>query len=340
MKKTLLSLAALIPAIIMAQPTLDATMNPVVGDSYLVYQVDSNALEGAQGANVTWDFTNWVGYGFDHPIDYLDPASTPYASGYPNSTVAMKDSTGYQYLIPSSTDIQSEGFTIDMTAVQPLIGVVNISLTDYKQTMSYPFTFNTSFSDTYSGNLNSGAGTGTYSGNIVVTGDAYGTLMLPNGNTFTNVLRVYTYDQGVTNIPLLGAITYDRYIYDFYDPTNSKHPIVTVVHTNLNGAVSNWVYSRYPIPVGIKEIDELKNLSLYPVPANEQTTLTFDLKTASKVTVRLIDNLGREIEQISNTNLAAGNHRFTISTNNLPAGIYFVQITVDGKVLNKKLIVE
>ena len=71
MKKTLFSILAAIPAVIIAQPTLDATINPVIGDSYLVYQVDSNALEGPQGAGVTWDFSNWVGYGFSHTIDFM-----------------------------------------------------------------------------------------------------------------------------------------------------------------------------------------------------------------------------------------------------------------------------
>ncbi|HCQ30384.1 MAG TPA: hypothetical protein DIU39_08865 [Flavobacteriales bacterium] len=340
MKKSLLTLLAAIPVAIIAQPTLDASINPVIGDSYTVYQVDSNALEGAQGANVIWDFTNWVGYGFSHNIDFMDPANTPYASGYPNSTVALKDSSSYQFLIPYSTDIQSEGMTIDMTSVQPLIGVVNISLTDYMQLMSYPFTYNSTFNDAYSGNINSGAGTGTYSGNIVVTGDGYGTLMLPNGNTFTNVLRVYTYDQGTTNIPLLGTITYQRHIYDFYDTTVSKHPIVSVVHTDLNGTLMSWVYSSYPIPVGVKEIDELKNINLYPVPASNQTTLSFDLKTNSIVNIRLIDNLGREIEQIENTKLSAGTHQYKVDVSSLSSGIYFIQMVVEGKVLNKKLIIE
>jgi hypothetical protein len=340
MKKTLLSLLAIIPAAILAQPTLSSSINPVIGDSYIVYQVDSNAMEGPQGANVTWDFTNWTGYGFDHTINFMDPANTPYASGYPNSTVALKDSSGYQYLIPSANDIQSEGMTIDMTSVQPLIGVVNISLTDYMQIMSYPFTYNSTFNDVYSGNINSGAGTGTYSGNIVVTGDGYGTLMLPNGNTFTNVLRVFTYDQGSTNIPLIGTITYQRYIYDFYDTTISKHPIVSVVHTDLNGTLMSWVYSSFPIPVGVKEITELKNINLFPVPANEFTTLTFDLKTNSKVSIKLIDNLGREIKAIENSNLSTGNHKYTIETNTLSSGIYFIQLNIDGKVLNKKLLIE
>jgi hypothetical protein len=62
--------------------------------------------------------------------------------------------------------------------------------TDPLKQLSFPLTYNTTWSDDYSGTVQL-FGTSTISGSLTSTVDAYGTLILPTG-TFSNVLRMRT----------------------------------------------------------------------------------------------------------------------------------------------------
>jgi photosystem II stability/assembly factor-like uncharacterized protein len=79
--------------------------------------------------------------------------------------------------------------------------------------------------------------------------------------------------------------------------------------------------------------DEHRNLqpssfkiSSYPNPFNPSTTIAFDLPTASHISLRVFDLLGREVAVLTDGFVEAGTHRTTFDGSKLTSGIYFVRL--------------
>ena len=71
-----------------------------------------------------------------------------------------------------------------------------------------------------------------------------------------------------------------------------------------------------------------------PNPASEDVTFQFELADAAKVQIVMTDVSGRTVEVVANQTFAAGNYNINWNRNNLPAGYYFVQFYLDGKLQN------
>ncbi len=91
------------------------------------------------------------------------------------------------------------------------------------------------------------------------------------------------------------------------------------------------------IVAGINEFsaDDL-SINLYPNPAS--TFVTVDLKefTGKTVSIELFDALGRKVKTASNIKTES----YVVTRDNLPKGIYSVNITVEGKVYSRKIMFE
>ncbi|WP_290661573.1 T9SS type A sorting domain-containing protein [Ignavibacterium sp.] len=92
--------------------------------------------------------------------------------------------------------------------------------------------------------------------------------------------------------------------------------------------------------IGVNEYSLHQN---YPNPFNPSTSISFDLATESKVTLRIFDILGQEVVTVFSGNLNAGNHKVDFNAGGLNSGIYFYQIDatgIDGKTFSatKKMI--
>ncbi|MDP8239233.1 MAG: T9SS type A sorting domain-containing protein [Candidatus Hatepunaea meridiana] len=79
-------------------------------------------------------------------------------------------------------------------------------------------------------------------------------------------------------------------------------------------------------------------LECYPNPFNSTTTITYSLPTISDVTLKVYNLLGREESILNASHLPPGTHNAIFSGENLPSGLYFVQLEASGLVLSRKLI--
>ena len=73
----------------------------------------------------------------------------------------------------------------------------------------------------------------------------------------------------------------------------------------------------------------------YPNPFNPSTTINFSLPVDAKVKVRIYDILGKELFQVVNDNLKAGNHLYPVSFDKVASGVYIYTIEangIDGKI--------
>ncbi|MCB9360432.1 MAG: T9SS type A sorting domain-containing protein [Flavobacteriales bacterium] len=96
-------------------------------------------------------------------------------------------------------------------------------------------------------------------------------------------------------------------------------------------------------PAGLIEHNRVNNLKVYPNPMNENTTVSFFLKSnITSLNIVIRDVLGKEVTKIiANTSFSAGKYTIDIDkTNKLTSGLYFLEFNADNNVQVEKLIVE
>ena len=69
--------------------------------------------------------------------------------------------------------------------------------------------------------------------------------------------------------------------------------------------------------------DHVTYFSLNPNPFNPTTTISFELRDAGFVSLRIFDVQGRQVGCLNDRHLLAGKHEFTFDGSGLPSGIYF-----------------
>ncbi|MEO9531220.1 MAG: T9SS type A sorting domain-containing protein [Crocinitomicaceae bacterium] len=140
------------------------------------------------------------------------------------------------------------------------------------------------------------------------------------------------------------TVTEGTYDYDFADINASvvddifkSHVVVMVVNANT-GEILNAGKASIGTS-GLTTAENNFNLSVYPNPANDQVNLSFNLANNEKVAYFVTDITGKVIYSVSETELQSGAQKFTIDTNNLTDGVYFINLQIGGKNITKKLVI-
>jgi hypothetical protein len=94
------------------------------------------------------------------------------------------------------------------------------------------------------------------------------------------------------------------------------------------------------LEVGVTEAElTQESLTAYPNPTNNQTNVNFMIATASEVKMSVINMLGDVVMNNDFGTLAAGNYNEVVNFSNMPAGLYLVNLNVNGKVSTLRLTV-
>jgi hypothetical protein len=72
------------------------------------------------------------------------------------------------------------------------------------------------------------------------------------------------------------------------------------------------------------------NLTISPNPFNLRANINFELLSPAKVTLKAYDLTGREVAIIANGDFTSGKHSLVWNAQNLPSGIYFIQLDAGG----------
>jgi endo-1,4-beta-xylanase len=76
----------------------------------------------------------------------------------------------------------------------------------------------------------------------------------------------------------------------------------------------------------------------FPNPFNPATTIRYSISQTSKVTLKVFDLLGKEIQTLVNTAQMPGQYQVTFDARNLTSGVYFYRLTAGSSVETKKLV--
>lgn len=122
------------------------------------------------------------------------------------------------------------------------------------------------------------------------------------------------------------------------------------IATNSSGSSSgdewNWAQSKrvvVKLPTGISNISSANEFFLsqnYPNPFNPSTKIGFDMAKEGFVSIKVFDNLGREVATLVNEFKNTGYYTVEFNATNLTSGLYYYRMEANGftKVLKMSLI--
>ncbi len=149
-------------------------------------------------------------------------------------------------------------------------------------------------------------------------------------------------------LPVEGMrLPYDYAINDA-DATGSREGILTYSPYNEDHSyedVSRWLYTwvgNLWNPVGVKDGDlTADNYSLsqnYPNPFNPSTVISYSVKEAGFVTLKVYDLLGREMASLVNESKDAGTYAVSFDASKLATGVYMYKLTAGSYSDVKKML--
>ncbi len=76
----------------------------------------------------------------------------------------------------------------------------------------------------------------------------------------------------------------------------------------------------------------------YPNPFNPSTSISYELRETSQVTIIIYDALGKEVKRLVNEIKEEGNHKITFDASGLPSGVYIYQMKMGKEIISKKML--
>ena len=79
---------------------------------------------------------------------------------------------------------------------------------------------------------------------------------------------------------------------------------------------------------------------IHPNPATTTVKLMLKLEKSSDITVSVVNLMGQRVNIINMGTLNAGNNPISLDVSNLPSGIYYCVVQVNGEKTTQKMIVQ
>lgn len=86
--------------------------------------------------------------------------------------------------------------------------------------------------------------------------------------------------------------------------------------------------------------DYVREVTSYPNPFEDVTIITFNVVEQADVQVSVFDMSGQLVRQVANQKMAKGNHTFRFERNDLPSGVYLLQVTTTVESKTHKMMIQ
>ncbi|MDP7430419.1 MAG: PKD domain-containing protein, partial [Flavobacteriales bacterium] len=144
-----------------------------------------------------------------------------------------------------------------------------------------------------------------------------------------------TYHQGTSSSSQFPVYEYD---------TSGTYYVCLTITTLIGGNTCSSTYCDTiyaypgPPPTGIFVHDRIKEVNIYPNPANNVLNINMLLKQSGEVEINLINMMGQKM--ITNKSyLFYENSNVSMDVSSLPNGIYTIEVIIDNSKLQQKLII-
>jgi hypothetical protein len=338
MKHIYLTIIALGFAGLTKAQTLTAAANePTVGDLQTMKGYDSTGVvPKATGTAQSWNFSSFAQNATVTTASFTTPVGTPNASVFVGATLAENDGGGNYNYWKSVTS---------PTPQYEMLGTTGGAFTYYYSNSAimsqWPISFGYSVTDTYSGNI-SGAASGTLNGNVTTLGSGTGTLTMPGGQIFTNILQVKTLNTVTMNITIPSALnaTIVGTDYNYYH-SSQKFPLLTVSYQATSG-FTNYataiISANTAVYTGLNEKNFDAAFQIFPNPAKD--AFNVDLVNADNENgkIEIYNSIGQMNRSINLGNESA--IKRNISLEGMAPGIYMVKTSLGSRTSMRRLIIE
>ena len=235
----LLLITLMLVSAVNAQIILNSNRKPVVGDSFTTSYMDTTGVtEGPSGSNIAWDFSNLVATGEQWNVQYVDPSVAPNHSLYPDADIAVSyDGIAHTFYDTDGNSVNSLGVAYEG---------YSIVYSNSEKVAEFPFTLSATFVDSFNAAYQiSGRVKIKNFGRIKMIGDAFGTIVLPDGST-RSTLRVKidreSSDTIIINEIPIGINTFRSTTYQWYT-NESKYPVLGISYVNMQNLIKlQWLF--------------------------------------------------------------------------------------------------
>lgn len=309
MKTKLSALLAccIIPVVLSAQPTITTNEFYRIGSVMRMVNCDPGTVNaGGSGAGQTWDFSGVVASGGTSVTSVALNTNTEFNTA--NLAVTLPNGDMH-YMKVNSGESYLQGV---------VSGGVKYNYNDYI-TSKRPFTYNSSYVDSYTVVVTSPLKYGT--GFITVTGDAYGTLKLPTG-TFNNVLRVKKYQTQSDSVSGMPSGYSSKVSYLWFDAVHAS-PLFRI--DSASGTTSSGITAMYlENPLAVNDV-AAPNTSYSGYLGNNTLVLAGDFRLGKEYNMILNNVIGNKV--MEERFVATDNVRKFIVNGQLKPGIYMVSLS-------------
>ncbi len=340
MKRILLLVSGLIVAFgLNAQTILTYKSHGLLPNEQNPMMLTKYLEPGSSGQNVTWDFSmlegtnNFVG-------SIQSPSLVKGADRFVFTNTMLEEFGSYFFFNSNSNALEQFGYLSSN-------GSFALEYSKPFVKMRYPFSYNSFYSGDFEGTyFADNKEIGKLSGNYKVSGDGIGTLVLPEGKSYRNVLRVKevkVYDQNLNG----SKVKIEETAYRWY-VNEHRFPILVFIKCNYtydNGQTSSTTKAAFNSKVmtsikGISDAVSTYNVEVFPNPYYERVNIKLQLNERAKVIVDVYDLIGKRIANLSNKYEEAGEYTYLFSAKEigLAKGTYIVKVKVNNLETTRKIL--
>ena len=174
-----------------------------------------------------------------------------------------------------------------------------------------------------------------YDPNNLIVGTDFGVWSSSNGGTNW----IQEVDGGLYNTPIYSLKQrglYNEDCYVLYVASYGRGMFRSTTLTEKNNSTCNLVSSILPTK---PKAAVNTTVSLYPNPASNNLNVNLNLNKAGKVTVHIVDIMGREVYSQQFGNKSVGQSLLTADVSQLPSGTYIVAIETPTGVITRQFVV-
>lgn len=338
---------------LIAQPQYSSKNLPSIGDVATYKRIEMGGFGNNEhrtvGENLTWDFSKVTGFtGKDITVTATTKsiANAKNGSKYTKAMMATEGSDGFYHYYSIGKDkynadaIFVEGYSEDAKNA----GSVNLqdlvftkgNMPLFKYPMKYKDQYGNFLNEDYQGKFTDGVfPVVNVSGRAFSNYDGYGTLKLPDGKTYTNVMKITRTHQYTAVEGVLPNQTYNSLEIFWFAPEYKEPVCIYFEDANAAQGKVGASIKMYFITSGTKmSVNDLSasesKVNVYPNPANNYVTI--ENEGVSNVSVCNVQGqvvISKEIKDSE-----------TLDINTLAKGVYYIRIENEKTVVIKKIIKE
>lgn len=291
----------------------------------------------ASGANKIWNFNQLTSIGSSNYTNVVPTVAE--ITTFPTTSSVMESNIS----ITGGESTTSRLFNKNVANVTSITGLVSTDLelnfsTNNATLGAFPMNYGFAISDVVAGTYNYTTYSGTFTGTLVTSVDAFGTLNLNfgalstyNATRLKTVLTISLNYGFFTNVGTITQTTYNYYSNDVgtYAPVFKTATTTAVVPLASINQTDTTMESYYASTLGTNTFELANQIQISPNPVDE--VLQFKLSGNQTIhSIAISDCNGRIIANGSLENVS--------NVNRLQKGIYFATITTDKGISTKKFI--